>query len=254
MRRRLLAGFTALAIALFGVIVLVRWVQDADERARAGEELVSVLVVDEAVPAGADAITVGNAVRTEEVPTRLRAEGAMTDISAASGKVTTAQLLPGEQLLEQRFADPAALQPEGTVRAPDGTVEISLTLEPQRAAGGRLQAGDRVGIYVSTPQTIPGTTQSQPVIARLDIDTNPDLVTFVVTHVSSTMPADPDGGTAIPGSPTDTVTVTLAVPPTLAPLVVAGGELGTTWLTFEGAAPPADTAVNTATTTSGGDK
>jgi pilus assembly protein CpaB len=255
MRRRLLAGFTALALALCGAVILVKYVRAADERARADEEMVSVLVVDERVPAGADAITVGGAVSAVEVPARLVTEGVMTDLSAASGKVTTADLLQGEMLLAGRFVDPAELLPEGTAAAPDGTVEISLTLEPQRAVGGQLQAGDRVGVYVSTPQTIPGTTQTRPGIERLRTpEPGTDLQTFVVTRVASTLSVDPEAGTAAAGSPSDVVTVTLAVPPVLAPLVVAGGELGSAWLTLEGAASPADTTINTATIPSGGDK
>ena len=244
MRRRLLAGFTALALALFGVIVLARWVQSADERARADEELVPVLVVDEAVPAGSDAITVGSAVSTVEVPSRLVADNAMTSLDHASGKVTTDVLLPGEQLLEARFVDPATLLPDGTVARPAGLIEISVTLEPQRALGGQLDAGDRVGVLVTTPVTAPGSTQAVPV-------SRPAFPGDVlVTRVVSSTTGDPNAASTGAGSPTDTVTVTLAVSLEQAPAITAGAELGTVWLTLVTDAAQIDSTL----TTPGGDK
>ncbi|MGX5657085.1 Flp pilus assembly protein CpaB [Geodermatophilus nigrescens] len=234
MRRRLLAGFTALAIALFGVIVLVRWVQAADERARADEELVSVLVVDERVPAGSDAITVGGAVRTEEVPTRLVAPDAMTDIGAASGKVTTTDLLPGEQLLTDRFVDPAALAPEGTVLAPAGTVEVTVALDAQRAAGGALQAGDKVGVQL---------TSQLP-----DVDGLTAYTVFKVFHqvlvTRVEVPADAATG----------FLVTLAVSPAEAELIVIGSTAQALYLSLETPAAGAPGTTTSTSTTSGGDK
>ena len=55
---------------------------------------------------------------------------------------TTVDLQPGEQLLAGRFARPRALQAPGTVAVPAGLQEVSVQLEPQRAVGGRLAAGD----------------------------------------------------------------------------------------------------------------
>jgi pilus assembly protein CpaB len=233
MRRRLLAGFTALAIALFGVIVLTRWVKAADERARADEELVSVLVVDERVPAGSDAITVDSAVRTEEVPARLVAEGAMSDLGAASGKVTTADLLPGEQLLTRRFVDPATLVPEGTVVAPPGTVEVTVALDAQRAAGGTVQAGDEVGVQLTSQ--IP------------DVDGLAAYSVFRVFH-----------GVLVTrvGTPSDAAAgylVTLAVSPAEAELIVIGSTAQSLYLSLETPAP-SGTTTSTGTTPSGGDK
>lgn len=234
MRRRLLAGFTALALALFGVIVLVRWVQDADERARADEELVPVLVVDERVPAGSDAITVGSAVSTVEVPSRLVAPDALTDLGAASGKVTTADLLPGEQLLAGRFTDPAALLPEGTYPAPDDAVEVTVALDAQRAAGGTLQAGDRVGVQLTSQ--IP------------DVDGLTAYTVFEVFHEVLVTRVE---------VPTDAATgflVTLAVSPDVAQTIVIGSTAQALYLSLETPAPRNAGTTTSTSTTSGGDK
>ncbi|WP_336033666.1 Flp pilus assembly protein CpaB [Geodermatophilus sp. FMUSA9-8] len=234
MRRRLLAGFTALAIAMLGAVILIKEVESYKEEARADEELVSVLVVDDFVPAGADAITVSGAVRTEEVPTRLVAPDAMTDISGASGKVTTTDLLPGEQLLTDRFVDPAALAPEGTVLAPAGAVEVTVALDAQRAAGGALQAGDKVGVQL---------TSQLP-----DVDGLTAYTVFKVFHQVLVTRVE---------VPTDAATgflVTLAVSPADAELLVIGSTAQALYLSLETPAAGAAGTTASTSTTSGGDK
>ncbi|MGY1653649.1 Flp pilus assembly protein CpaB [Geodermatophilus sp. SYSU D01119] len=246
MRRRLLAGFTALAIATLGAILIIKYVRSYEESVRADEELVSVLVVRDEVPVGADPATVRSAVEAVDVPTRLVAGDSLrsiTELDALTGQVTNAALLRGEQVVARRFEVPRAVNPDGSRPVPDGLVGISLTLEPQRALGGRLAAGDHVGLYISVPQQIPGTTQSQPVIQVVAED-------LLVTRVASTLTVDPNASSAAPASPSDSVTVTLAVPADLVPAITTGGELGTVWLTLVSSG-----SVDTTTsTTSGGDK
>jgi pilus assembly protein CpaB len=250
MRRRIIAGFTALALALFGAVVLVQYVRGADERAQAGEEQVSVLVVGREVPAGADVATVRSAVVEEQVPARLLSDGALTDVAALdalAGRQTTAALLAGEQVRTARFAvpDPDALEPDGSAPVPAGMVEMSLTLEPQRALGGQLAPHDVVDVVVSTPETIPGTTTQRPVSRQA-------LGDVLVTRVDDGGSASSEDGAATAAG-TDAVTVTLAVLPQDAPVLAAGAELGTVWLTLVTDASSDDTTL-TATTPSGGDK
>jgi pilus assembly protein CpaB len=234
MRRRIIAGFTAIALALFGAVVLVQYVRGADERARADEELTPVLVVDRRVPAGSDAIAVGGAVRTVEVPTRLVAPNALTDLDAASGKVTTDDLLPGEQVLAERFVDPATLAPAGTVTAPAGAVEVTVALDAQRAAGGVLEAGDRVGVQL---------TSQLP-----DVDGLTAYSVFRVFHGVLVTRVD---------APEDVATgflVTLAVSPADAEFLVIGSTAQALYLSLEESPSLPGSTTSTATTPSGGDK
>jgi pilus assembly protein CpaB len=149
MRRRLLAAFVALVLALAGAVVLVAYVRGADARAAAGMQTVPVLVVQHLVPEGTPADQLADAVDTELVPAKTAVPGRVADLADLAGKVATVDLQPGEQLLAGRFAFPDDLRAPGTVDVPAGDQEVSVLLDPQRAVGGRLKAGDKVGVYLS---------------------------------------------------------------------------------------------------------
>ena len=225
-QRRLLAAVAAFLIAVVGAVVLVTYAQSADARAQAGERLVPVLVVGSTVPAGTDASAVAGSVSTEEVPARLAAPGSLSDLTAVAGFVTTADLLPGEQLLADRFADPASLLAAGTVAAPAGTQEVSLTLQPQQAVDGALKAGDRVGVLLL------GKDDSVPA-------QNIDGV--LVTRST---------GSAASTEPSAQVTITLALDGPQSAAVVAGMQEATVWLSLQQAARPSTTPDSTVAATS----
>jgi pilus assembly protein CpaB len=243
--RRLIAAFAALLMAGLGALVLVRYVQGADERAQAEEELVPVLVVDQPVTAGASADSLSGSVTIADVPARLAAPGSVSDLSALAGLVTTDALLPGEQVLAARFVDPGTLLPEGTVARPAGLVEVSVTLAYERAVGGVLAAGDKVGVLVTTGAT-DSAGAARPVSTKVAAD-------VLVTRVAGGVPEDTDETVEVAVTQ-PTVTVTLAVQPAQLPSVVAGMEQGTVWLTLESGASPAENSSTSISTTSGGQK
>ena len=223
MRRRLLAALAALLLALVGTVVLVAYAQGADRRALAGVRTVPVLVVDQPVAEGTRGDELSALVRTEQLPSKAVVDGRVTDLADLAGQVATADLQPGEQLLASRFAAPDASRTPGTVAVPAGTAEISVLLEPQRAVGGRLVAGDEVGVFIS--QTEPVTTHA--VLHRV-----------LVTQVQGApAPADAETGTATASAgsaaPTGSLLVTLALTAEQAEGVVFGAEHGTLWLSLE---------------------
>lgn len=224
MQRRLLAAVAAFLIAAVGAVVLVSYAQSAEARAQAGERSVPVLVVRTLVPAGTEVAALAGSLATEQVPARLAAPGSLPDLSAVAGSVTTADLLPGEQVLRDRFVDPASLLPAGTVAAPAGTQEVSLTLQPQQAVNGALKAGDRVGVLVlgtdAASQTLDG---------------------VLVTRSSG-------GGAA--ADPSTQVTVTLALDAAQSATVLTGVQQGTVWLSLQEIAGPGTTSATSVATTS----
>ena len=227
MRRRLIAALAALLLMVAGGAVLLGYVRNADARALAGTETVEVLVVAEPVAAGTPAEELEGLVSTELLPVKAAAEGRVEDLAALAGRVATVDLQPGEQLLASRFARPGDLRPPGTVDVPDGVGEISILLEPQRAVGGRLAAGDTVGIYVSLTFE-DGTSTTHAILHDV-----------LVTQVQGA-PAPVEGETETVSSggaaPTGQVMVTLALTAAAAEPVVFGMEHGTVWLSLE----PAD--------------
>lgn len=234
--RRALTVLAALVLAAFGAFVLVSYVRGADARAEAGAVLVPVLVIDEQVPAGTPVADLGDRVSTEQVPQRLVVTGALSDLSAVDGLSTTVDLLPGEQVVAGRFADPT-VQAAGEVVAPEGTQEVSVTLEPQRAVGGVLSAGDQVGVYVTS--------------AGLDVSA-PAVTDLVVEHALVVRVSSGADGTDLSGAGS-TVTVTLALTGADAARVITGAGQGTVWLSLQESAGSADTSL-TSTTTPGADQ
>jgi pilus assembly protein CpaB len=226
MRRRILAALAALLLLVVGTAVLVAYVGGADRRALAGVQTVEVLVADELIPEGTPAAELDGLVRTETVPVKSAVDGRVTSLPSLAGRVATVDLLPGEQLLASRFQRPDDLQAPGTVAVPDGLQEISVLLEPQRAIGGRLAAGDTVGVVVSLTAE-DGTAATHTVLHEI-----------LVTQVQGApAPAQADGETetASAGAPAPAASlmITLAVSAAQAEAVVFGVEHGTLWLSLE---------------------
>ncbi|MGR7028138.1 Flp pilus assembly protein CpaB [Geodermatophilus sp. URMC 62] len=224
--RRLLAAVAALLLALVGTVVLVAYVRGADARALEGVQTVPVLVVDRPIAAGTPADQLDGLVRTELLPARAAVEGRVEDLAQLAGRVADVDLQPGEQLLAGRFVAPEELTAPGTVPPPAGAAEVSILLEPQRAVGGRLAAGDTVGVHVSL---------AEPAATHLVLDR------VLVTQVQGAPApaADGEGAEAAAsggGAPTASLLVTLGLPPAQAETVVFGMEHGTVWLSLE----PAD--------------
>lgn len=232
MPRRIVAATAAVVLAVLGAVLLIGYVRGADARARDGEQLADVLVVTGDVAAGTSAGDLAGSVSVEQVPRRLVAHGAVSDLAALDGRVTTAALLPGDQVVTGRFADPATLVPEGTVAAPDGMVQVSVTLDAQRAVGGAVTSGDRVGVQL-TEQSSANTGITGYSVFRV-------LHGVLVTRVTAPSNA---------GDPSAVWTVTLALSPDDASAVVLGTTAQAVWLSLEKAAPGGATATTTQTTT-----
>lgn len=221
MRRRLIAALAALVLAATGTVVLLAYVRGADARALAGTRTVDVLVVDRPVSEGTPAEELAELVRTERLPAKAAVPGVVTDLEELAGRVATVDLQPGEQLLAARFAAPEDLSVPGTVPAPEGAAELSLLLEPQRAVGGRLAAGDTVGVHVS----LEGATH---VLLHRVLVTQVQGAPVTVTDGEGTDTAS-SGGAA----PSASLMVTLGLRPEAAEAVVFGMEHGTVWLSLE---------------------
>lgn len=150
MKTRLLGGIAALVVAVIGTIILFNYVQGADKRALANTETVDVLVVKQDVAAGTPADKLGDYVTTRSVPMTAVAEDRVADLASLGNKVTSVALVPGEQLLNSRLVDANAYLGPARVKVPAGLQEITFRLGIDRVVGGRVEAGDTVGVFLST--------------------------------------------------------------------------------------------------------
>lgn len=143
-QRRTVGIVAAIVLALLGTMGLVGYVQGAKDDAVAGEKLVKVYVVNDAIPAGTSVTELTDRISTEKVPAKVQADDAVTNLNNVKGKVTTVDLVAGEQLVTSRFAKSASTST--TKGVPAGMFGATVALDPERALGGQVRAGDRVAI------------------------------------------------------------------------------------------------------------
>jgi len=170
MRRRIIALVAALLLAGVGTFVLVGFVRGAADRATAGEEFAAVYIVQNEIPQGREGASVGRFVALEEVPVKVRASDAVTDLNDLAEFVANVDLVPGEQLLASRFVVPTELDsrrddlPSRRIEVPEGKLELPVRFTTETALGGIIDAGDTVAIVASF------TAYSGPVSNTVDLD------------------------------------------------------------------------------------
>jgi pilus assembly protein CpaB len=218
MRRKTIGILMATVLALAGTVLLVSYVNGADERAIAGEKTVGVLVVDQPIKQGVPAETLEGDVTIEHVPAKVRAEGAVTSLSSLRGLVTTAELLPGEQVLRARFVKPDKADSVSGLDT-SSLVKVSIALEPERMLGGSLRAGDLVAVFAST---------SSPDMTHVILHQVP-----IVNVQGNGADKSGSGGSSGSSSPTAKLMVTLALSEPAAENLVWAAEHGKIWLSLE---------------------
>lgn len=236
MKSRLLAGIAALVLAILGVVLVVSYAQGADTRAVQGLNPVDVLVVAKAVPAGTSADAIQPFLATEKLPGSAVAKSALQNLEGQAGKVTAVELLPGEQLVAERLVAPEQFKSSGAVEVPEGLQEISFQLEPQRVVGGRLEAGDHIGIFISMKA---GGIEAKADKETTQLAIHKVLVTAVRrAPVATTEPQPPaTGGSTAPvedtSLPTGSLLLTVAVDDVNASKIVYAAEFASLWLSKE---------------------
>lgn len=149
MKTRLLGGIAALVVAVIGTVLLVFYVQNADKRALAETETQTVYVVEKAIAAGTSVDKLTGSVVKKEVPKLALAPDTVTDLKDLGDKVTSVALVPGEQLLSTRMVAANAFLGPSRVQVPEGLQEITVKLPIERVVGGKIEAGDTVGVFIS---------------------------------------------------------------------------------------------------------
>jgi pilus assembly protein CpaB len=115
----------------------------------AGTETTEVFVVQKAIPAGTPASGLNDSVTKKPIQKSTLAEGTVANLADLGSKVTAVSLVPGEQLVSSRMVDADSFLGPSRVAVPDGMQEISIKLPIDRVVGGKVNAGDTVGIFVS---------------------------------------------------------------------------------------------------------
>lgn len=244
MKSRLIAGIAAVVLALVGAMMVWSYANGAEARAVEDLDPVSVLVVQEAVPAGTPVAELGAAVAAAELPAASVAETALKDLNSSEGKVTAVDLVVGEQLVTERLVEPTELVTPGSVEVPAGLHEVSILVEPQRIAGGRVAAGDFVGVFMSMAT---GGVDDDPAAESTEL-VLPRVLVSAVQRAPEAPAADPNlseeeaAAAEAEALPTGSLMLTLAVNPDQATRLVFASEFESIWLSkatvAEDDAPP----------------
>jgi pilus assembly protein CpaB len=221
-RRRIIAAVAAVLLAVVGVVLLTGYVVGADQRAMAGMKTTSVLVVTEPVAVGTPAEGLAERVAPTLLPVRAVAPGALKSLKDVAGQVTTADLVAGEQVLANRFAEPKA-EDEGVV-VPKDMHEVSIMLESQRVVGSSIAAGETVGVVITTEQGKTHLVLHQALVTRIEGGLTPS---------GAEGDAEPDAEPQAPVVPEGSVMVTLALSAQDVEHLVWAQELGSIWLSRE---------------------
>lgn len=258
MRKRLVGLVVSIGLALFGTVVLVGYVQSAHDKAAAGEATTAVVVVAKPVPKGTPVGELEGLVETRELPVSAKAEGAVATLDAVDGLVAAVDLLPGEQVLAHRFMTAEKL---GRGGVPDGLLEVTVSLDAERAVGGDLKPGDTVAVVASfepfdledagMPPAAPDAPGKTPFSTHLML--HKVLVSNVQTTRATAEPkeekkkADGEEEEVKPKpAPEGKLLVTLALDASAVERVVFAAEYGRLWLSAEPAdAPDGGTQVET---------
>ena len=238
MKSRLLAGVAAVVLAIVGAVLVISYAQGADSRAVQDLNPVSVLVVQKTVPAGTPTASLQAFLATQELPGTAVSKSALKNLDGQGGKVTSAELLPGEQLVAERLIQPEELKTSGAVDVPKGLQEVSFQLEPQRVVGGRIAAGDHVGVFINLKN---GGIEGKSDKETTQLTVHKALVTAVqrapvATPSPQPSPSGPSAPAADTSLPVGSMIVTVAVNDVDATKIVYASnftEVASIWLSRE---------------------
>jgi pilus assembly protein CpaB len=166
--RRVVGLIIAVLLAAVATVLLVQYVQTADERARQDETLAEVFVAQSDIQPGIaadDAIAQGLIAR-DEVPARAVPSGAVADLGQLSGQIVTVPIYEGEVIVSQRFGQTVA-QATGLLQVPEGTQAVTIEASVVPGLAGFVQPGNLVSVV--------GTLELSDVGAPADEDEAPAI-------------------------------------------------------------------------------
>ncbi|MEE9098248.1 Flp pilus assembly protein CpaB [Pseudarthrobacter phenanthrenivorans] len=227
MKTRLLGGIVALVLAVVGTLLLISYVQGSEARAQADLQPIDVLVVEKQIPQGSTLDQIKSAVKLTSLPSASVPNGALKSLDGLDGKVASADLVPGEPLLGVRLVDPTSLAAPGSVPVPAGMQEISVQLDAQRVVGGRIAAGDTVGVVALFAGDGPDGATAQQIFHKVLVTSVQRAVT---QNSASNQGSSEQANTQLP---TGQLLVTFARSDADAQKIAFAAEFGKLWLTKE---------------------
>jgi|SRR5690625_1879830 len=238
MNRRVIAAVAAALLALLGAVLLIRYVNGADQRAMAEMEPVTVLVATAPIAQGTPAEDIAPVVTAEEIPAAAVGPGAVNSLDQLSGLVAMTDLQAGEQILSGRFATPLAMQQFGGIPVPDGLHQVTVPLASARVVGGTVTPGNLVGVFISVDDRT-HLALDKILVTRVQGGLNPSASSNGSSADGESTAAASDDPAAAPVHDGG-VMVTLAVNARDAETIIFAAEQGSIWLSIVDPEAPQD--------------
>ena len=148
MARRSLLLLIALLVAALGTALIVLYVRGIDQRARAAQEPVEVLVATKTIDTGEsmEEAQAAGKVNTAAIPLSAKVADAVGSPEALEDQVALGPIYPGEQLIKARFGDPGE-QEVLPIEEDEMAISVELT-DPERVAGF-VQNNSEVALFFS---------------------------------------------------------------------------------------------------------
>ena len=217
----------AVVLTLVGTIALVAFVQSAEDRALADQEVVDVLVATTDIPAGTAVEDLGVVTEVKRIPVGAKSPSAAGSLSELSpGQVVAIDLTQNEQITGSRLALVDEFAKQGSIEIPEGMMEVTVSLGSEQTIGGTLTAGEKVALALTQEDR-----------------TGVVLHKMLVTHVQGAPVVSAAESTAVdsnerPPAPGGNLLVTFAVDIDQLQKVVYAAEHGSVWLAREPSAAP----------------
>ncbi len=149
-RRRILL-IVAVIVALLGTALVFLYVRGADARANERFDTVNVLQAVAPIEAGEsiDDAAASGKLALQPVAEDYLLPNYQTSVEALSGSVATVRILPGEQIVSDKFGAAAEVEGGSALTIPKGMIAISVSLSDTARVAGFINPGTNVAIFLN---------------------------------------------------------------------------------------------------------
>jgi len=176
-KARLLTITLAVVLGLVGIVAVLAYVRQADERAVAGLKAETVMMAEGAIPAGTSLSQARseNLLGSEEVPVSSLNTPAVQSVTTANEHMVVSGTVPkGQVLLQNMLASAASVATNGSLSVPPGMVAVTVLMCVQEEVAGYVTAGSDVAVFDTYDNLKTGQTQRTCEVQHTAI--SPDLI------------------------------------------------------------------------------
>jgi pilus assembly protein CpaB len=229
--RRFLTVALAALLAVIGVVAVLAYVRQANDRAVNGLKAETVMVADGAIPAGTSLRQAQQEklLTSEKVPVSSLSTEPVQSVTAANAHlVMSANVAKGQLLLQNMLATPGRLTAGSNNPAlplPDGDIGVTMEMCLDADVAGYVQPGSYIAVFDTYPTGRNGSmtytcTSHQPppdggvlartIVARVEVLSVTPVISQGTSAATGQLTADPTTNTASLVASAGEVLVTLA--------------------------------------------